>query len=317
MKIEEMKAHIGEEAEMTVFLTDANMTANKFNNRWMDLVVCDHTGSTTLKLWAEAMSENADPTELIGQPVVVAGQIDLWQDRGGMNVISLRRAEEGTYKMSDFFTALDEKDEAYLVSRLDILFSLVANEEIRSLLQLIFSESRRKKMAEKCGGTSHHAYFGGLLAHLVQTAELAKTSADMYSVVGPYRSKKVNTDLVIAGALLHDVGKLTTLSDTPGKLSDRGFNLDAPTESVLYTTMFNNQLEKKVKDLAPLDHIILACGNAKPRSLEAIIVRNADIMSNQVDAYGLAFSRSGNTQRGGTISYSKEIGAYLLKGGDD
>ncbi len=314
MRIEDLKAHIGEEAELTVFLTDANESVNK-NNRWLDLMVCDKTGSTTLKLWAEAMSINIDATELIGKPVVVAGQVDLWQDRGGMNVISIHEAEEGTYKMSDFFPSLDEKDEAYLMNRLDVIVKQVANEELQALLQTIFSESRRKKMVEKCGGTSHHTYFGGLLAHLVQTAELAKAAADMYCVAGPYRSK-VNTDLVIAGALLHDVGKLTTLSDVPGKLTDRGFNLDAPTESVLYTTMFNNKLEKKVKDLAPLDNIILACGNSKPRSLEAIIVRNADMMSNQVDAYGLAFSRNDKTQRGGTISYSKEIGGYLLKGGD-
>lgn len=315
MTIAELKAHVGEEAEMTVFLTDANETANKFSNRWMDLVVCDRTGSTTLKLWAEAMAENEDPVKLIGSPVVVAGQVDLYQDRGGMNVISIKKAEKDTYKMSDFFPALSEEDASYLTSRLEILIGLVSNNEIRSLLKTIFSESRQNKMKEKCGGTNHHTYFGGLLAHLVQTAELAKATADMYGVAGPYRSK-VNTDLVIAGALLHDVGKLTTLSDTPGKLSDRGFHLDAPTESVLYTTMYNKELGVAVKDLAPLDHIILACGNAKPRSLEAIIVRNADIMSNQVDAYGLAFSGGSNTQRGGTVSYSREIGAYLLKGGD-
>lgn len=314
MRIGDLKAHIGEEAELTVFLTDANESVNR-NNHWLDLMVCDKTGSTTLKLWAEAMLNSTDVLELIGKPVVVAGQIDLWQDRGGMNVISIREAEEGAYKMSDFFASLNKEDETYLLNRLEILIGLVSSDEIRSLLQTIFSESRRKKMVEKCGGTNHHTYFGGLIAHLVQTAELAKAAADMYGVAGPYRSK-VNTDYVIAGALLHDVGKLTTLSDIPGKLSDRGFNLDVPTESVLYTTMFNNKVENKIKDLAPLDHIILACGNVKPRSLEAIIVRNADMMSNQVDAYGLVFFQSKKIQRGGTISYSKELGAYLLKGED-
>lgn len=315
MTISELKAHVGEETEITVFLTDANQTANKYSNRWIDLVVCDRTGSTTLKLWAEAMSENMDPTELIGSPVVVAGQIDLWQDRGGMNVISIRKAEEGTYNMSDFFPSLDEKDENYLLSRLDILIGLVSDESMRSLLKLIFSESRQKKMASKCGGTNHHAYFGGLLSHLVQTAELAKAAADMYSVTGPYR-RKVNTNLVIAGALLHDVGKLTTLSDIPGKLSERGFNLDTATESVLYATMYNDKLSKKVKCLGPLDHIILACGKTKPRSLEAIIVSNADVMSSQVDAYGLAFADESGLQRGGTISYSKLIGGYVMRGGE-
>ena len=131
-----------------------------------------------------------------------------------------------------------------------------------------------------------------------------------------FRSR-VNTDYVIAGALLHDVGKLTTLSDIPGQLTERGFNVLTSTESVLYTTMYNNQLKNKVQNLASLDHIILACGEAKPRSLEAIIVRNADMMSNQVDAYGLAFSEARSKKRGGALSYSKEMGAYLLRGKGD
>lgn len=314
MQIAELKAHVGEETEMTVFLTDAYLTEAKFCSRRMELEVSDRTGSTVFTIWAEALEENTDPMELIGKAVIVTGQIDLWQDRGGVNVVRIREAEEGTYKMRDFFTALSDEDEKYLQSRLDILIDQVKESALRELLSVIFSKSRREKLAEKCGGTNHHAYYGGLLAHLVQTAELSKAAADMFCVAGPYRSK-VNADLVIAGALLHDIGKLTTLSDMPGKLSDRGFNLDAATESVLYVTMYNNKLSVKVKDLAPVDQIILACREAKPRTLEAIIVRNADMMSDQVDAYGLAFTKS-SAKRGGTLSYSREIGAYLLKGGE-
>lgn len=316
MKIEDLKEHIGEEAELTVFLTDAKLTANKNNNRWIDLTVTDVTGTTTLKLWSDAMVENQDTTELIGYPVKVTGLVDLWQGVGGMNVMRIQQAEEGTYKMSDFFPALDEKDTIYLNNRLDILIGLVKDERLRSLLKTIFSESRRKKLVEKCGGTKHHTYFGGLPAHLIQTAELAKAAAEMLCVVGPYRTK-VDTDLVIAGGLLHDIGKLTTLSDTPGQLTDRGFNVTSSTESVLYVTMYNNQLKERVSDLAPLDNIILACGDAKPRSLEAIIVRNADMMSSQVDACGLAFFDDTKAKGGGKYKYSSLIGALLLQKGDE
>lgn len=316
MKINELKAHVSEETEITVFLTDVKETINKFGNRWLELFVSDNTGSAVFKVWSEVQLK-LEPEELIGCPVTVAGQIDLYQGQGGLNVLDIGKAEEGTYTMSDFFPALSEQDEKYLLCRLEILIEQVQDAALKTLLQTIFSESRQKKMAGKCGGTNHHTFFGGLLAHLVQVAELAKATADMYSVVGPYRAK-VDTDLVIAGALLHDIGKLTTLADTPGQLTDRGFNLNSSTESVLYVTSYNSQLKEKVSDLAPLDNIILACGDIKPRSLEAIIVRNANFMSNQVDAYGLAFSEASSKKRGGTISYSREVGAYLLRGkGED
>lgn len=312
MKINELKAYVGEEAELTVFLTDVKETITKYNNRWLELFVSDNTGSAMFKVWSE-VTLDINPEELIGCPVTVTGQVDLIQGQGGLNVLAIRKAEKETYKMSDFFPALSEQDEKYLLSRLEILVEQVSDVVLKNLLKTIFSESRQRKMAEKCGGTNHHAFFGGLLAHLVQVAELAKAAADMYSVVGPYRVT-VDTDLVIAGALLHDIGKLTTLSDTPGQLTERGFNLNSSTESVLYVTSYNNQLEEKVKDLAPLDNIILACGDVKPRNLEAIIVRNANFMSNQVDAYGLAFSGASSKKRGGTLSYSREVGAYLLRG---
>lgn len=313
MQIKDLKTHIGEETEMTVFLTETNETANKSGNRWRELIVCDCTGATSFKMWAESMDTNIDPNELVGSPVVVAGQIDLWQDRGGMNVVSIRKAEEGTYKMGDFFPSLDEKDRAYLTSRLDILIGQVGNEEIRSLLQVIFSESRQKKMMEKCGGTSHHLYLGGLLAHLVQTAEIAYKEADC-QVVGPYR-QKVNKDIVIAGALLHDVGKLTTLLDVPGKLSDRGFLVSNATESILFVNGFNLKQEAKVRNLAPIIHVIESCNTGKTRTQEAILVSHADKMSNRMDAFGLAFFDESSLERGGTISYSKENHAYMVRGG--
>lgn len=308
--IAELKHHIGEEMEVIAILSDVKETANKFGNRWLDLVVSDLSGSTTFKLWAEAMTENADPSELIGKVVICQGQVDLWQDRGGMNVIRVSEAGEGTYKLSDFYPSLPAEQEEECRQRLFALIDDVGDASIKTLLLKIFSTSRVDKMATKIGGTSHHSYFGGLLAHSVQTAEIARKAA--MQMMGPYAAK-VNLDLIIAGSLLHDVGKLTTLADTPGKLSPRGFCVDVGTESVLYVTMYNNQITAaKVQDLAALDHIVLACHQGKARSLEAIIVSNADLMSNQMDAYGLAFNSS--TWRGGLISYSKEMGTYLIRG---
>lgn len=54
----------------------------------------------------------------------------------------------------------------------------------------------------------HHAYLGGLLHHTVDVAELALSMAQ---TIG-----HVDTDLVLAGALLHDIGKVKEISSNIG-----------------------------------------------------------------------------------------------------
>ena len=62
-----------------------------------------------------------------------------------------------------------------------------------------FFEEFSKKPAAK---DYHHNYIGGLLEHTVNVAKLCKTMAESYRY-----KRKIKKDLLIAGALLHDVGK--------------------------------------------------------------------------------------------------------------
>lgn len=308
MLIAELKQNVGVEGTVTGLLTEVHVSENSFGNRWMDLAVTDKSGSTTLKMWAEALENNADPEAMVGKIISASGMADLWQDRGTLNVVKIQ--ESFSASLRDVFPALAEEDAAQCKEELVSLLEKVVDTRIKKLLQTIFSAKRLEKMSEKTGGTNHHVFLGGLLLHLVQTAKISLAGAN---TAGPY-AKPVNEDYLIAGALLHDIGKITTLSDEPGKLSDRGFCIDAGTESVLYVTMYNNKLgEDKVPNLATLNHIILACHNGGPRTLEAIIVSNADCLDTQVDSFGLAFT--GNTKNGGKIAYSKKMGAYMFREG--
>ena len=321
MDISKLLASVGKEVQLEVFLTDVKENSGQTGMSWLELMVRDSTGFSTFKIWSEARERLAQagiyPKELIGKPVSVTGMAELYQNKGEVNVMDISPLQEGSYSLSNFFPAVTENDKSYLKSRLEILIKQVKDESLRSLLEYIFSNGRLEKMLNMCGGTTHHTYLGGLLAHLVQTAESAFREADC-SVVGPYR-QKVNTDIVIAGALLHDVGKLTTLLEVPGKLSDRGFYVSHATESILFVSGFNGKIaaEKRVKNLAPVIHVIESCHNGKARTQEAILVSQADKGSSRRDAFGLAFYDGSKLERGGTISYSKEMGGYLLKGGEE
>ena len=76
---------------------------------------------------------------------------------------------------------------------------------LRKLLETVFSGNTYDAFVHNPAGMKlHHAYIGGLLQHSVDVADLAVAMAD--------RIEGVDKDLVIAGALLHDIGKIKEIS---------------------------------------------------------------------------------------------------------
>lgn len=76
---------------------------------------------------------------------------------------------------------------------------------IRLILENIFSGTLYDKfLINPAGMRLHHAYIGGLLQHSVDVAGIAQSLAD--------RIGGVDKDLIVAGALLHDIGKIREIS---------------------------------------------------------------------------------------------------------
>jgi 3'-5' exoribonuclease len=78
----------------------------------------------------------------------------------------------------------------------------VADPHIRALLQAIVTEHESRLRIWPAARQVHHAYRGGLLEHILKIMDVAGFLADTYAA---------RRDLVLAGALLHDIGKLQEL----------------------------------------------------------------------------------------------------------
>ena len=77
------------------------------------------------------------------------------------------------------------------------------------ILENIFSGTLYDKfLINPAGMRLHHAYIGGLLQHSVDVAGIAQSLAD--------RIGGVDKDLIVAGALLHDIGKIREISSDIG-----------------------------------------------------------------------------------------------------
>lgn len=177
---------------------------------------------------------------------------------------------------------------------------------LRALLESIFSGATYEQFTiNPAGMRLHHAYLGGLLQHSVDVAGIAVAVAEQ---VG-----NVDKDLVIAGALLHDIGKLREISSQIGfPYTNEGRLLGHITMSVLMVQEAAAKLRIPSSRLEQLEHILLAHhGENEKGSPVACATREAFIVhyADEIDSIMNQFS----THEGkNPWEFNKMLQRYLL-----
>ena len=161
--------------------------------------------------------------------------------------------------------------------KLENLINGVKTPTLRTLLKKIFSGKFYDDFCKNPAGTKlHHAYLGGLLQHSVDVTELAVSMAD---TIG-----NADTDLVTAGALLHDIGKVREISAGMGfPYTTEGRLMGHITMSALMVREAALELKLPVSSLNQLEHVILSHHGDQEKgspvacaTKEAFIVHYAD-----------------------------------------
>ena len=158
------------------------------------------------------------------------------------------------------------------------LVAQISRPPLRELLGEIFSGSRWERFIRNPAAKRfHHAYIGGLLEHSVDVAEMALAVAAT--------APGVDRDMVIAGALLHDIGKTEEIS------ADIGFSYTEAGHLVGHITagaLIIDAAARQVQFLSEAErksllHIVLSHHGSRDKgspigcaTREAVIVHYAD-----------------------------------------
>ncbi|HYF50928.1 MAG TPA: 3'-5' exoribonuclease YhaM family protein [Planctomycetota bacterium] len=197
----------GQEIEGIFLVVDATLRAAKNGSKYIQSTFCDKTGTIPVRHW-DATDRDFTCYKINGY-IKVRGRVETYKNAMQMIAFTVQECEETGINPSDFLPIsvrpLDEMEREF-----DALLQSFTDPDIKRLLLSIFSdpETRTKYMKGPAATAVHHAWVGGLVEHVLSAAKTAQAIAEQR----PF----LNRDLLIAGVILHDIGKIEELDGGPG-----------------------------------------------------------------------------------------------------
>ena len=178
------------------------LRSRKDGGQYMAVTLGDRTGQIESRMW-ENFAEAAPGFET-GDVVKVRGEVCRFNDRLQLNLEKLRRATADEFELSDYVPQTSKNvDELWssLVRTVDSFTDPWLQKLVRAFLDdPLMATAFREAPAAK---SLHHAWIGGLLEHVVSLLGICDLAAHHYP--------EINRDLLLTGAILHDIGKLEEL----------------------------------------------------------------------------------------------------------
>ncbi len=288
------------------YLCKEKQTLKSRNGKtYFSLTLQDKTGTINGKVWdLNKDIQSFDANDFIKIDALVTS----YQNDLQLKIGKIRRSNEGEYDPVDYIPVSD-KNVDNLYDDLIALIKTIENPKVEELLHNIFVND--KEIAEcikthSAAKAMHHSYMGGLIEHTVSVAEICDFMSKKY--------KSVNRDILIAGAMLHDVGKIKELSGFPeNEYTDVGQLLGHLIIGVELVTREADKIDKFPQDYKNLiKHMIVAHHGElqygspkKPATVEAFILHLADNMDARVKMYENSIEN--DTTGGRWVGYNRML----------
>jgi 3'-5' exoribonuclease len=169
---------------------------------FLHVKLADRTGELDAKAWdcPEEVSQTFAP----GDVVKVRGTLERYNDRPQLIIGRIRRCVDGEYDERDYWPA-STRDPEEMYGQLLAFIEMVGRDALRTLLRSIVSDPAvaPKLKVAPAAMKVHHAFRSGLLEHITSLCDLAVMLSGKY--------ERLDLDLLIAGAILHDLAKVECL----------------------------------------------------------------------------------------------------------
>jgi 3'-5' exoribonuclease len=254
----------------------------KTGEPYLSLALCDRTGEIEAKMW-DNVAEVMDTFER-DDFVKVKGLIQVYHNRPQLTIHKMRRLDDSEVDFADYFPA-SSRDPEGMWRELRSIVAEIGDVKLRALVEAVLDDSEIAQRFRRAPAAKqiHHAWLGGLLEHVLSLCQLCRFTAQHY---------RVDLDLLLAGAVLHDIGKIYELS------YDRSFGYSAEgqllghmviglrivADKLRYIPDFPPQLRTLLEHMIVSHHGKLEFGSPKlPQFSEALLLHYLDDMDSKME----------------------------------
>lgn len=272
------------DAVNSVFLVKDKILAMAKNGKpYMNLRLMDKSGDIEAKVW--------DNTELLDKQfekddfVKVRGKASVYMNKMQIVIAEIVKIPEEEVTLADFLPE-SPRSLSEMQQELRTTVDEIKNPSLKKLMETFLADA--PFMALYCQAPAakamHHVYLGGLMEHSLAIVKLAKTIVPLYG--------GINEDLLVVGALLHDVGKIFEMSferafdytDAGKLLGHITIGVELVDEKIRTIEGFPRELALLLKHMLLSHHGQYEYGSPKrPKTIEATILNYLDDMDSKIN----------------------------------
>jgi 3'-5' exoribonuclease len=299
--------------ESPFLVRDKTLAMAKNGKPYMTVKLIDRSGEIEGRIWDrvdefDALFERDDF-------IVVHGKASTYLNKKQLVIGNLRKITEDAIDLADFLP-VSPRDNAEMRRELAALVASLRDPSLHALAEAFFTDAEllQSFATAPAAKSMHHAYIGGLLEHSLAIAALVDLMAPRYP--------RLNRDLMILGALLHDIGKIGELSYV------RSFDYTDEGKLIGHIVLGVEMIDERIRTIPDfprgtamlIKHLILShhgqydYGSPKrPKTLEAIVLNFLDDLDSKINGVSAHMEREAESASDWT-SHHRLYDRYFYKG---
>lgn len=280
---------------------------------YLSLKLMDRSGEIEGRVWdrVDELTALFERNDFI----VAAGKASLYLGKMQLVIQELSRLDESQVELADFLP-VSSRPVAEMVAELRSWVAGFGDPHLRRLMEAFLNDAKWLAAFSRAPAAKamHHVYLGGLLEHSLAVAALADDICRHYP--------GLRRDLLITGALLHDVGKISELR------FERSFEYSDAGKLLGHIVIGVELVEEKLRQLGDfpmeqailLKHLLLShhgqyeYGSPKrPKTLEAVVLNFIDDLDSKINGVRTHLDKEADSDSGWT-QYHRLYDRYFFKG---
>jgi 3'-5' exoribonuclease len=305
----------GEKVASSFLVAEKNMAFSQKGSPYLTVRLKDKTGEIDGKVWDNAVDFDSQFKK--GDIIRIEGRAASYKNSIQISIVGIKKCNWEDIEPTDYLPGT-KNDISAMYNDLLTHIEKLQSKHLQDLLNAFFKDEKTAELFQRAPAAKgfHHIYLGGLLEHTHSVVRLLDKTAEHYP--------RLDKDMLIAGGLLHDIGKIYEFSyDQMIEYSDEGrlighivMGVEMIDKKLACLPDFPAQMALKLRHIILSHHGEFEYGSPKrPKTPEALVVHYIDDLDAKLNAFETFIADSNNANPDSDwTAYNRFLERFLYKG---